>query len=160
MAKMATDPRVWVALLPLLLMMGLSSGCEAEVRFKEMVRPLSLSFSVSYDSGRSQVNVLYSIPPPPSDKVYVLWAYDQGRKQVAKIGVVQSGVDQSAQGTAPFEVQGVVITEEDDPNGTKMVGTGVIELTLEDQNIAPRGSSKGGANGGGSSTGGTRNSSP
>lgn len=144
MAKMAMAPRNWIVLLTLLLMAGLTTGCGVDTRFKEIVRPLSLSFAVTYDNGRSQVRVLYSIPPPPPDKVYVLWAYDQGRKQVAKLGVVPAGIELTAEGSAPFELQGVVITEESDPNGTKMVGTGIIELTLADPNIAPRRPSGGG----------------
>src|SRR5690242_5875371 len=72
MAKMARAPRNWIALMALLLMAGLTTGCGLDTRFKETVRPLSLSFAVSYENGRSQVSVLYSIPPPPPDMVYVL----------------------------------------------------------------------------------------
>ncbi|MGE5618483.1 MAG: hypothetical protein ACM3US_04410 [Sphingomonadaceae bacterium] len=128
---------VWIALAVALLLTGLLSGCGLDTRFKEVTRPLSLSFAVSYLDGRSQVSVRYSIPPSPEGKSYVLWAYDQGRKQVAKLGPVPAGVDLRAEGTAPFQVVGVVITTENSPNVTQMEGTGVIELTLEDQNLGP-----------------------
>lgn len=130
--------RIWTALIATLLLSGVAAGCgPLETRFKEIARPLAMSLAISYADGRSEVTVRYSIPPPPPDKVYVLWAYDQGRKQVAKLGVVPSGVELTARGTAPFQVTGAVITVEDDPRGTKMVGTGIIELNLEDQNLGP-----------------------
>ncbi|MHB0870157.1 MAG: hypothetical protein ACYC66_13560 [Chloroflexota bacterium] len=141
------QPRIWIALVAALLLTGLVSGCGLDTRFKEITRPLSLSFAVSYLDGRSDVSVRYSIPPPPDGKSYVLWAYDQGRKQVAKLGPVQAGVELRARGTVPFQAVGVIITVEDSPNVTKMVGTGIIELTLEEQNLGPSSGQGGGATG-------------
>lgn len=147
MAMKRNRLRVCITLGIALLLAGLVSGCGLDTRFKEVTRPLSLSFAVSYLDGRSEVSVRYSVPPPPEGKSYVLWAYDQGRKQVAKLGPVDAGVELRARGTAPFQAVGVIITVEDSPNVTKMVGTGIIELTLEEQNLGPSGGQGGGATG-------------
>ena len=129
--------RVWVAATIALLMSWALAGCEYETRFKEIVRPLSLSFAVSYSDGRSEITVYYSVPPPPPGKVYVLWAFSEGRAKVAKLGVVPWGVDRSAKGSADFMIQGVIITEEANGDVPRMEGTGIIELALYEENFGP-----------------------
>ncbi len=137
MAMKGSPLRIWIALAAALLLSGLASGCGVDTRFRELTRPLSLSMAISYADGRSDITVRYSVPPPPDGKSYVLWAYDQGRKQVARLGAVPAGVELTAHGTAPFQATGVVITAEDSPDATKMVGTGLIELNLENELVGP-----------------------
>lgn len=120
-----------------LLLSGMVAGCQYEARFREIVRPLSLSFAVTYADRGSEAIVTYSVPPPSPGKVYMMWAYSQGRSQVAKMGVVPAGVDQVVKGSTNFPIYGVIITEETGGNVTRMEGTGVIELTLYEENFGP-----------------------
>lgn len=130
-------PRRWIALVAALLLAALAAGCGYDAKFRELTRPLALYMAVTYGDNRSDVTVRYSIPPPPRGKSYVLWAYSQGRAQVAKLGAVPPGTERTAKGSANFLVVGVVITEEISPDVSRMEGTGIIELTLEDGNLGP-----------------------
>ncbi len=135
MATVRPRTTVWLALALFILTSGVVGGCQYESQFKEKVRPLSLSFAVTYLDRGSDILVTYSVPPPPQGKVYVMWVYNQGRTQISKLGVVPAGVDRSVKGSAGFPIYGVVISEEANGNVTRMEGTGVIELTLYEENF-------------------------
>ena len=138
MAGRGSNRRIWIALLATLALSWVVSGCgEYSTRFKEMVRPLSLSFAFTYTGQGTDITITYSIPPPEPGKVYVLWAYDQGRRQLAKLGAIPHGIERTAKGSVGFPAVGVIITQEASPNVTRMEGTGVIELELDDQNLGP-----------------------
>lgn len=138
MARRESNRKIWIALLATLALSWVVSGCgEYNTRFKEIVRPLSLSFAFTYTSQGTDITVTYSIPPPEPGKVYVLWAYDQGRRQVVKLGAIPHGIERTAKGSANFPAVGVIITQETSPNVTRMEGTGIIELELDDQNLGP-----------------------
>lgn len=128
---------VWLALALSLLMLGAAAGCQYETRFKEKVRPLSLSFAVTYLDRGSEVLVTYSVPPPSPGTVYVMWVYNEGRTQTSKLGVVPAGVDNAVKGSANFPIYGVIISEETNGNVTQKEGTGIIELTLYEENFGP-----------------------
>src|SRR5450756_2114292 len=108
--------RIWFAVCLTLLISGLATGCVAGAGFKRQVHPLSIAITVSYsdrDGGPSDAIVRYSVPPPPPGRVYVMWAYTRGRAQIMKVGPVDTGTDVIAKGSAPFPIQGVMISEED-----------------------------------------------
>jgi hypothetical protein len=137
MATIKLRATVWLALALSLFVPMAAGGCQYEAQFKEKVRPLSLSFAVTYQDRGSEVLVTYSVPPPSPGKVYVMWVYNQGRTQISKLGVVPAGVDNTVKGSANFPIFGVVISEEANENVTRMEGTGVIELTLYEENFGP-----------------------
>ena len=118
-----------------LTLSGAAVGCRYETQFKEKVRPLSLSFAVTYLDKGSEITVTYSVPPPPPGKTYVMWVYNQDRTQIAKLGVVPPGSDNTVKGSASFPIFGVVISEEASGNVTQMEGTGIIELKLYEEHF-------------------------
>ncbi len=73
---------------------------------------------------RTELTMRYRVPPPPSGKVYVLWAIngDQGRR--VKVGQVPPASSVTAvKTTLDLFVTGVVVSIESDPNVTEMSNT-------------------------------------
>lgn len=88
----------------------------------------SITLQMIYPTdNQTQVTVNYTVPPPPSGKVYVLWIVNPDENQRQNAGEIKSGQHLTAQTTVNFQATGAIVSIESSPNVTTMSNTWALK---------------------------------
>ena len=112
--------RHWLLVVALLFFLA---GCNT----LELEKSISME-TVYQSSGRTEVAIHYTVPPPPRGKIYVLWILNPAQHDAVDAGQVGGGRDVTARATVDFEATGAVVSIEDQANPPKMSNTWALKV--------------------------------
>ncbi|HEX5416298.1 MAG TPA: hypothetical protein VFZ25_11575 [Chloroflexota bacterium] len=89
----------------------------------------SITLQMIYPTdNQTEVTVQYTVPPPPSGKVYVLWIVNPDEHQAQNVGEIRSGQHQTAQTTVGFQATGAIVSIESSANVSTMSNTWALKV--------------------------------
>jgi len=89
----------------------------------------SITLEMIYPTdNQTDVTVQYTVPPPPSGKVYVLWIVNPNEKHEQNAGEIRSGQNMTAQTSVNFQATGAIVSIETSPNVTSMSTTWALKV--------------------------------
>lgn len=118
-----SEPGIARGVFALLTVLLLLTGCNTLALEK------SISLEATYPTpNQSNVTVFYTVPPPPTGKVYVLWIVNPLQHDVVNVGQVSGGRNVTVHAQVNFEALGAVVSIEDRPNPASMSNTWALKV--------------------------------